>query len=80
MKPSTRASFVAVSALFVLLLIAPGAAAASTRAHQTGLKVDWHQANSSGLGRPEAFPAGAYAKGTYVVSSWANQGGRIGID
>ena len=77
MKPSGRASFVAISALVVLLMLAPGAAAANTVAVQAGLKIDWRQAQSSGLGRPQGFPASAYAKGTYVVSSWANVGGRI---
>ena len=77
MKPSVRASFVVTSAVAVLLLLSSGTASATSVAVQSGLKIDWHQANSSGLGRPEGFPAGAYSNGTYVVSSWANQGGRI---
>ena len=77
MKPSVRASFVAISGLLLLLMLAPGAAAANTATDKTGLKIDWHQANSTGLGRPEGFPAAAYAKGTYVVSAWGNVGGRI---
>ncbi len=77
MKPSMRASLVAFSAVVLLLLLVPGAAAAQTAAQQTGLKIHWHEAQSTGLGKPEAFPAGAYANGTFVVSSWANEGGRI---
>jgi len=76
-KPSIRASVVAISTLLVLLALAPPTFAANTTADQNGLKIDWHQANSSGLGRPESFPASAFAKGTYVVSAWANVGGRI---
>ena len=77
MKPTVRASFVAISALLVLLALAPPTFAANPAAHQAGLKIAWHQANSTGLGRPEGFPAAAYAKGTYVVSAWGNVGGRI---
>ena len=77
MKPTARASFVAVSTLFALLMLAPGAAAANTTALHAGLKINWQAANSSGLGRPQGFPASAYADGTYVVSSFANEGGRI---
>lgn len=78
MKPAVRASFVAISALVVLLVLMPGAASAAAVMHQSGLKVDWHRAQVTGLGRPqEPLSAGAYANGTYVVSSWATVGGRI---
>jgi hypothetical protein len=76
-KPSVRASFVGISALVALLALAPGAALANTPADQAGLKVDWHLAPSSGLGKTEQFPASAYAKGAYVVSDVTFEGGRI---
>ena len=77
MKPSVRASFVVVSTLIGLFTLAPGAAATNTPADQAGLKIHWEQAQSSGLGRPQGLPASAYANGTYLVSSWRNQGARI---
>ena len=72
-----RAWFVVLSIFVVLVLLLPGAALATTPASQDGLQINWHVANSSGLRNPGAFPASAYANGTYLVSSWANVGGRI---
>jgi hypothetical protein len=77
-KPTVRASVVVFGALIFLLLLAPGGVAAVTPAIQSGLKIQWQQAQSTGLGRPEAFPAGVHANGTFLVSSVAfNVGGRI---
>jgi len=77
-KPTVRASIIGVGALLFLLMLAPGAAAVNPTAQQTGLKIHWQEANSSGLGKPQAFPASAYANGTFVLSAVATgPGARI---
>jgi len=77
-KPSVRASLVGVGALLIVLMLAPAGAAAVTPTVQTGLRIHWQEQNSTGLGKPQSFPAGAFANGTYVVSSVATgPGARI---
>ena len=71
MKPSVRASVVCVSALLLLLLLTPGLAAAATSSEQSGLRIDWHRAQTSGLGVPESFTSLAYgAKGLMYFCYW----------
>jgi len=77
-KPPVRASFVGSGVLALLLLLAPGTAAAQSKALQTGLKIHWTEADSSGLGKPDFFPASAHAKGTFLISAVPEgPGGRI---
>jgi hypothetical protein len=77
-KPTVRASFVAVFSVALLLILMPTAVAARTAAVQSGLKVEWHRVQTTGLGVPYIFTSLAYAKGTYVAADSAyNQGARI---
>jgi hypothetical protein len=79
-KPTLKASVVTFATFVFVLLLVPGAAAATPTAQHSGLRINWQQQSSTGLGKPDGMPAGAYAKGNYVVSTEAdNIGGRIWV-